>query len=529
MKTFLRDLKWIIPASLGLGSFLSALDGGTWWIGWLAYSFLLALGLSALAALWRWANAGRILAWMLLLTLFLRLGLGIALTYILPVAGNPTDVQQAGYVFRDAFTRDTQAWDLASSTSPIWAAFAKSYRGGAAHSGDQYGGLLALSALVYRCLSPDNHRPWLVILLAALVAAIGVALTWKAARQVWGASVAAPAAWIMALYSESILVGSSQMREPFLITFVVMLFWGAVDWKSGRRAWLWAAGGLAGMLLFSPGMVIFALLITGGFLWLRRGVHISCRVGAAQRLALAVLGVGIAAVLLLWLGLARGSFAGASLFETFGNWLFYSAKWDTYLTQRASDGLQPLFDALPDSLHIPLVTVYGLGQPVLPAAIASPGVWPMRVLGILRGLGWYALLPFLLYSLRPILMTTERRERLPWLWLWLATWGWIVLSSFRAGGDQWDNPRYRVIFLLFQAILAAKALTWQRESRDRWLGRLLAVEGVFLALFGYWYTDRYTDWPLWSLSLPIIVMIIIVIAAAILLGGWVWEWRRARR
>ena len=87
----------------------------------------------------------------------------------------------------------------------------------------------------------------------------------------------------------------------------------------------------------------------------------------------------------------------------------------------------------------------------------------------------------------------------------------------------------RVIFLLFQAILAAKALTWQRESRDRWLGRLLAVEGVFLALFGYWYTDRYTDWPLWSLSLPIIVMIIIVIAAAILLGGWVWEWRRARR
>lgn len=87
------------------------------------------------------------------------------------------------------------------------------------------------------------------------------------------------------------------------------------------------------------------------------------------------------------------------------------------------------------------MAVYGLGQPVLPAAIASPGVWPMRVLGILRGLGWYALIPFLLYSLRPIWKLADRvgaahkRERLAWLWLWLTTWGWIVLSSFRAGGD----------------------------------------------------------------------------------------------
>ncbi len=97
----------------------------------------------------------------------------------------------------------------------------------------------------------------------------------------------------------------------------------------------------------------------------------------------------------------------------------------------------------------------------------------MRVLGILRGLGWYALIPFLLYSLRPIWKLADRvgvalslskgaahkRERLAWLWLWLATWSWILLSSFRAGGDQWDNPRYRVILLLLQAALAAKALT----------------------------------------------------------------------
>ncbi|MFH1905934.1 MAG: hypothetical protein ABIL11_00895, partial [Chloroflexota bacterium] len=443
-------------------------------------------------------------------------------------AGNPTDVQQAGYVFRDAFTRDAQAWNLARSTHPIWTAFDKSYQVGAvrstypAHSADQYGGLLALSALAYRTLSPDIHRPWLIILLSALTAAIGVALTWKAARQAWGASVGAFAAWIMALYPESLLQGSSQMREPFLIAFVAMLFLGAVTWQERRRATIaWMAGGLAGMLLFSPGVAIFALLITGGFLWLRRGVYIS------WRLALAVLGVGIAAVFLLWLGLARGSFAGTSPTETLSHWLGYSAQWDLYLTQRASDGLQPLFDALPKFLHLPLVTAYGLFQPVLPAAIADPAPWPWYTLAIFRALGWYALLPLLIFSLIASWKAGPKNERRAWFWLWLATWGWIVLSSARAGGDQWDNPRYRVILLLFQAALAAKALAWQRGTHDCWLGRILAVEGVFLALFGYWYADRYTEWPLWSLSFPVIVVIIIVIAAATLLGGWLWDRKRA--
>ncbi len=523
MKTFLRDLRWLLPASLGLGAFLSALDGGTWWIGWLAYSFLLALGLSALAALWRRTGAGRTLAWMLFLTLFLRLGLGIALTYILPVAGYPTDVQQAGYIFRDAFTRDVQAWNLARSTQPIWEAFDKSYQVGAVHSSDQYGGLLALSALTYRTLSPDIHRPWLIILLSSLTAAIGVALIWKAARQAWGASVGAFAAWIMALYPESLLLGSSQMREPFLITFIAMLFLGAVIWQERRRAAIaWMAGGLAGMLLFSPGVAVFALPVTAGWMWLQGGGRVSWRA------VLIVLGAGLAAVVLLWLGLARGSLAGASLFETLANWLGYSAQWDLYLTQHTSDGLQPLFDALPKFLHLPLVTAYGLFQPVLPAAFADPAPWPWYTLAVFRALGWYALLPLLIFALIAFWKAEPKNERRAWLWLWLATWGWIVLSSARAGGDQWDNPRYRVILLLFQAALAAKALTWQRERRDPWLGRLLAVEGVFLALFGYWYADRYTDWPLLSLSFPVIVIIIIAIAAAILLGGWVWDRRKGK-
>lgn len=525
-KTFLRDLIWIAPSSLGLGALLSALDRGTWWIGWLAYSLLLLLGLSALAALWRWAcaeqgrstGAGRTLAWMLILALLLRLGMGIALTYILPVAGYPTDVQQSGYVFKDAFTRDTQAWDLARSIQPIWTAFDKSY------STDQYGGLLALSALMYRTLSPDAHRPWLIILLSALTAALGIALTWKATRQLWGESVAAPAAWIMALYPESVLQGSSQMREPFLITFVAMTFWGTVDWQfnHNRRAWPWLAGGLAGLLLFSPGVAIFAILVLAGWIWLR---------GEHRRLSWHVVligaGVLLVALLLLWVGLARGSFAGASPTEVVTHWLQTSTKWDIYLLERSSGWVQEIFRHTDARLHLPFVIGYGLAQPVLPAAIFDITAWPWQVIGILRAIGWYALLPLLIISLMAIWKTPPKNERTAWFWLWMMAWIWIILSSIRAGGDQWDNPRYRAIFLLWQAALASQAWTWWRASKNPWPVRILAVELLSLAFFTEWYASRYiTSIGLKIMPFGVMIATIVITSGLILVGSWAWDrWR----
>jgi peptidoglycan/LPS O-acetylase OafA/YrhL len=181
---------------------------------------------------------------------------------------------------------------------------------------------------------------------------------------------------------------------------------------------------------------------------------------------------------------------------------------------------------LPKPLHLPFIVAYGIAQPVLPAAIADPAVWPMRLIGILRGLGWYALLPFLLYSLRSIWKMADKRERMAWLWLWLAVWVWIILASARAGGDQWDNPRYRVILLTFQAALVAQAITWQRATRDRWLGRLLAVEGVFLIFFGYWYAARYTNWRAGQVHIFVVIAAIVIVSAVILVGGWIWDRRR---
>jgi len=546
MKAFLRDLRWITPASLGLGTLLSALpsrtgvppllatrtvDGGAWWIGWLSYSFLLLLGLSALAALWRAersrsGGAPRTLGLMLLLALLLRLGLGIALTYVLPVAGYPTDVQQAGYVFKDAFNRDTQAWDLARSTHPIWEAFDKSYRVGATYSTDQYGGLLALSALAYRYLSPDVHRPWLVILLSALTAAVGVALTWKATRQLWGESLAIPAAWIMALYPESLLLGSSQMREPFLITFIAMIFWGVIDWQfnHNRRAWPWLAGGLAGLLLFSPGVAIFTILALGGWAWLwGKHRHLSWRAALISAAMLLV------ALLLLWVGLARGSFAGASPIEIITHWLQTSTKWDIYLLERSSGWVQEIFRHTDTRLHLPFVIGYGLAQPVLPAAIFDVTVWPWQVIGILRAFGWYALLPFLVISCMAIWKMKLNNECAAWLWLWLLTWAWLIISAIRAGGDQWDNPRYRVIFLLWQAALASQAWTWWRASKNPWPVRILAVELLSLAFFSEWYASRYIGY-IAKPSFGVMLAAIAITSGFVLVGGWAWDrWRASRR
>ena len=263
----LRDLLWILPSSLALGLVLSLPGLGIWWIGWLAYSVLLILGLLALSALWRSTGAPRALGWMLLLALVLRFGIGIFFSYVLPVYGNDNEVHQGGYIYRDAFTYDTQAWGLAASGDPLWKAFDRS-------SGieEQYGGLTFTLSLTYRLLSPDAHRSWLTILLSALMGALGIALAWKGARQAWGEGVALILGWIMALYPESVFSGCSQIREPFLLLFIAMLLWAATTWQGNRQrtTWIWLAGGTLGLFLFSPGVAVASLIVLGVWVWLAR-------------------------------------------------------------------------------------------------------------------------------------------------------------------------------------------------------------------------------------------------------------------
>jgi hypothetical protein len=316
------------------------------------------------------------------------------------------------------------------------------------------------------------------------------------------------------------------MREPFLITFVCMVFWGVVNWSENwRTSAAWLAGGIVGMLLFNPSIAVVVIIISSIWIWIREKGSSLARWGwIAGGLVVAVLAAFI------FIGAVGGSLViRGGLLDSLLRWFHYSATWDAYLLELNSGWIQNVFASLPASLHLPFIIVYGISQPLLPAAIADPAAWPVRNLNILRGLGWYALLPLLVYSLRPILKMRANRERFAWLWLFIVIWGWIILSAARAGGDPWDNPRYRVILLLFQAALAAFTINWQRSTHDPWLGRFLMVEGVFLTLFGYWYAARYTHWQAGQVHVFVIIALIVLISSIILVGGWISDRRRVRR
>lgn len=513
-----KDLFLAIPSGLGLAALLTMTPPGSWFPGWLAFSAVLVPGVFLLIILWRWAGRGKILAWLLALALLLRIGIGVGLEIVLPVAGSGSESQAAGYVFYDSYHRDNQAWTLASSDHPLWMAFSKSY------PMDQYGGLLGLSAAAYRLLSPDVHRPLLVILLAALTAAAGVALAWRASKLAWGEDMAAPVAFLLAIYPESVLQGSAQMREPFLITFITMAFLGAAEWTVSRRsAAAWLSAGFLGILLFSPGIAVFTILVLAGWLWLR-----SSRRHISWQTVLIVAGVLMLALVLLWAGLARGALAGKSPIEVLTGWLQLASQWDISLLEQNSGRVQMIFEKMPAWLHLPFVIGYGLARPVLPAAIADPTWWPWKIIGIMRSAGWYALVPFLIYGLVAILRS-PKQERSAWLWLWITTWTWMSLSAVRAGADDWDNPRYRVIFLIIQVALAAFAWRQVRARRDPWLGRILIVEGIFLAFFSHWYAARYSGGAFDKLPFDKMVAWILALSALVLLGGWGLDLLKARR
>src|SRR5258706_562662 len=129
------DFLWILPAGLGLAAALALVSPGGFLPGWLAFTPLSILGLIALRAAQQLAGSGKILAWVLALAFILRLGLGVGTTIFLPVIGYAdSEPQKAGYLFYDAFRRDTQAWDLASSSSSLAEAFDEKL------VSDQYGG-----------------------------------------------------------------------------------------------------------------------------------------------------------------------------------------------------------------------------------------------------------------------------------------------------------------------------------------------------------------------------------------------------
>ena len=452
------------------------------------------------------------LAWTVVIAALLRLAGGVVWFTALPVFGYGNPAEMQGYVMADAHQRDQAAWELSRSDASLLQAFT-GYR-----MADQYGGLLYLSALVYRYVGGGTHLPLQMVVIAAGFSALAVLFTWAFARRVWDEAAAKAAAWVLVLYPEAVLLGGSQMREAFTVTLTVAAFYGLVRYWQ-ERTWpglAWILGVLALSLPFSPpfsalllGLLALQVVFMGGWQVLRR-----------RRLWLILGFLAILAVTGAWL--AWDQFAPQGVTNPvalFGWWLKKSAEWQAHLSESASGWIQKIFDRfLPAWAQTPFLILYGIVRPFLPAALLDTSAPIWKGIAIWRSLGWTALLAFLAYG--SLLSWRLPGRRSAARGLSVVIWLVILLSSFRGGGDLWDGPRYRAAFAGLQAILAGWAWIEYRRSRDPWLRRILIGMGAMLAWFLPWYIRRYTplEWPV----VDLFKTIGLGLASAALLMFWDW-------
>jgi hypothetical protein len=103
-----------------------------------------------------------------------------------------------------------------------------------------------------------------------------------------------------------------------------------------------------------------------------------------------------------------------------------------------------------------------------------------------------------------------------------------VVSSARAAGDQWDNPRYRAILLPWMSMIFAWTWLRIREHHPVWFWRWVAVVAGLTLGFTNWYFTRKWSFGI-GMSFFTLVEGITGISALILLGGAVYDWIKKRQ
>lgn len=537
---WLMLLSGLLALSIGLAWVSSGFGGISSW-----YSFLAVVTLASgilLGGYWslRNENPPDWLGKLLLAAALIRLAAGIFWFLVLPLWGHGSPAERGGYIMADAGSRDQAAWELAGSNDSLWTAF----RG--QRKVDQYGGLLFLSGLAYRYLGADTHQPLMMVVLASAFSALAVPFTWAMARRAWDLQTARLAAWVMALYPEAILLGSSQMREAFTTTLVVASFYGLLRYQqagsSSKSKWAslaWLAVPVALCLPFSPPLAALLVGILAVSVILMTVLQYKAlprmntrRVELRRQRWIWVILILMVGVVLVGLWLALGQFTPEGMsnpLAMLGWWLRKSSDLQAHYSKHASGLIQYIFDRTPAWTHLPMLIGYGIVQPFLPAALAVPSlspIWPW--ITMLRAVGWTLMLIFLIYS--PVLAwrqeeRTSNQKRAFTLALIAIVWIGILIASYRGGGDLWDNPRYRAVFAGLQSALVA--WTWVTHRRDPtpWLRRIFFGVAGFVIWLVPWFIRRYTAFT-WPIS-NIMITLALGFATACLLIIWDWARRRA--
>ena len=237
---------------------------------------------------------------------------------------------------------------------------------------------------------------------------------------------------------------------------------------------------------------------------------------------LAVAAVFMIGLFLLSSSLNRsGEFDATSPLHVINDWMKIAVRMNVYEIESGSGWVQKIFDEGPTWIRLPFIAVYGIAQPVLPATVIHPTKLIWTIIGFLRGLGWYLILPLLILSFVAATGQTSRKTRNLMLWLSLLMLLWVLLAALRGGADLYDNPRYRTILFLWQAILVGGVWVWWRETRNRWFVRVVLMEVLFVLVFTQWYASRYYHWG-GQLPFPIMIALILVLWGIVLGVGW-WQ------
>ena len=459
-----------LVVSFVLGSIAVSIYGANhFWQGVPGAVLLVFLSCLALYAAWRVADQNKLVGWVMVVSFLIRLLLGVGFTVWLPEYGYDTPQQNNGYLFRDAFERDQESWGYTYNDESLLRVYKVGF------DTDQYGGLLLISAILYRTLSPDFHRSVLLLIIGAALAALAIPFLWKAVRTTWTEKIAALTVLIYAFYPDSILFTSSQMREPYLLAFSAIAFWAVQTWRDHKHksAIIFGVSSLL-MLVISSKVALFIIAFL--LVWFVL-VHFPPQKRFSR------------------IGFLIGLFVGglAIAFVSW-SWLKTSASWEAILSIDNSGWVQKIIAEIGEQWIFPFLTGYGLVQPLLPAAIAEPSIVIWKSIAIARALGWYIILPFIVFGFFSIQKEKESNKR--WLILWMAIFMavWILLSSARAGGDLWDNPRYRLAFLPWISLFIAWAWNLAKQLKNGWLLRCILLIWSFVLLITHWYIGRYTDW-----------------------------------
>jgi hypothetical protein len=416
----------------------------------------------------------------------------------------------------DAFNRDKAAWELAKSDDSLLIAFSDY------HNVDQYGGMLYGSAFIYRFLGGDNHHPLQIVVITAAVSALTVLFAWGFAYKTWNGFVAGVAAWIVALFPDAVLLGSSQMRESILMTLVAIGFYGFVRaWEDhSLRNNIWLVAPILIALPLSPLFGVMLAGMLGAYALVLGGSRLVKYWRVWAVLAVLVL-IGMVVIAVFGEQILPGS--ASDPISLLQRWLKQAGRWQAYNAEHASGWMQKIFRSSPAWMHNWFLLIYGVVRPFLPAALFDSAALIWQGIAVWRSLGWTLILPFLVTA--PFISWQRDGWRSPAVGLSILVWIGIFLSSYRGGGDQWDNPRYRVIWIGLQATLTAWVWITLRQEKSAWLRRVLVSMGLILIWWVPWYLRRVTVlmWPIqdvfWTLGLG-------VFSALIYLGIEIWYERK---